>query len=367
MDKETDKKIALIHCGSADVSTDLLSYSPRLSYEREVGDIVTWGEDNKLPSFLFELYENSTSLQAAINGISNYVYGGGIINNTTFRGKNEFGDTLDNVVYKSILDCEIVGGSFIQVKKNFDNTIECAHIDPRKCRVSKCEKFIYVSDGYVNKNRVSKPQKFNAFNIETLLEDGVQIYYYKGERSRGTYPVCEHKSALAACEIEIESDKFDYKNIVNGLTLHGILNIAGDVHDDAREQILDAIVQMYSGAENAGRILTTFTGDVQSQSNPVTFTPFVGNDADQRFMNTVERASANIFKAKMVNPICFGLNVKTGFADQNFEEAYDMLTITHTVKKRAQQIEIFGEIFNNPNVVGFIDIEFGKSSSNGQE
>lgn len=350
-----------LYCGAA----DLISYSPKLSYEKKLGDIMTWGDTNNLPDFLFELYENSTSLQASLNGITDYVYGGGIINNTTFRGKNEFGDTLDNVVYKSILDCNITGGAFIQVKKNYDGSVICAHLDPRKCRVSKCEKFVVVSDvwGKYGQRNNTNLQKFHTFDPETLMDDGVQIYYYKGERSRGTYPVCEYKSALVSCEIEVESNKYDYKNIVNGLSMQGILNISGDVPPEAREQILDAIVKMYTGAENAGRILTTFTGDTQSQSSPVTFTPFTGNDADQRFANTVERASASIFTAMRANPICFGLNVQTGFADQNFEEAYDMLYITHVIKKRKQQKEIFGEIYGNTNAIGFLEVAFGGQSN----
>lgn len=344
-----------LYCASA----DLMSYSPKLSNEKVLGDNpVTWGDRNKLPDFLYELYENCTTLQSVINGITDYVYGAGVVNNTSFTGKNEFGDTLAKVVYKSELDTNIYGGCFIQVKQTLSGAISVAHIDARKCRLSKDEKIIFVHS-YEN-GRKSSTVKYNRFDKSTLMKDGVQIYYYKGDCSRGTYPVCEYKSALASCETEIEATKFDYSNIKNGLTVQGVLNIAGDVPAEGRKQILDGVVDLYTGGNKAGRILTTFSGDSTSTS-PVTFTPLTGNDADTRFINTIDRAVTNTFKAWRVNPIVFGLNVKTGFADQNFEEAYDLLYITHVVKKRQNRKTIFAEIFGDDNAIDFIDIQFGST------
>lgn len=359
MSNTTDKtqgETITVHCASA----DLISYTPKLSSERVGGDgAVTWGNRDKLPDFLYELYENCTTLQSVINGITDYTYGAGIVNNTRFTGKNEFGDTLANVVQKSLLDINIYGGCFVQVKMTLSGEVSVAAIDARKCRLSKDEKVVYVH-AYDDRGRKSAPVKYHAFDPLTLRGDGVQIYYYKGDCSRGTYPVCEYKSALASCETEIEANKFDYSNIRNGLSLSGVLNIAGDVPAQAREQILAGVVQMYTGGNTAGRILTTFTGDTTS-GTPVTFTPINGNDADTRFTNTIDRAQSNIFVAWRANPIVFGLNVKTGFADQNFEEAYDLLYITHVVKKRKNVKEIFGEIFSNPDAIDFIDIKFGST------
>lgn len=361
MDKteQLDGQKVVLYCASA----DLISYSPKLSLEKQQGDWVTWGNKNNLPSWLFELYENCTILSSIINGITTRVMGAGFINNTTFKGKNEFGDTLKKVVKKAQVDINVTGGCFIQVKKQLDGQIVCAHIDPRKCRVSKDEKFIYVSDiwgNYGQNSKVSRPQCFNAFNPETLMGDGVQIYYYKGENSRGTYPVAEYKSAFAHAEIEIEGAKFDFNNIINGMTAQGVLNIAGDVPDEAREQIQQAIVAGRTGAKNAGKIFITFSGS-DAGAHPVTYTVFAGNDADTRFSNTLDRADTNLFVAWQANPICFGMTVSTGFADQNFEEANELLYITHVVPKRDALQDIFGDIYSNPEAIGFVDIKFGQS------
>lgn len=93
--KETKVKLSVI---------DYDSFQPKVSEDQVYSgkEFVGWGENNAYPQYLWELYNNCSTLQSIINGCTDFTIGKGIINNTGIEDENIFGDTVADIVEKAI-------------------------------------------------------------------------------------------------------------------------------------------------------------------------------------------------------------------------------------------------------------------------
>ena len=71
---------------------------------------VNWGENNKLPDYLWDAYLKCSNLQTIVNNIYDYVIGEGITSN--------FAEDITNVIEKCILDYIIFGGFALECIRN---------------------------------------------------------------------------------------------------------------------------------------------------------------------------------------------------------------------------------------------------------
>lgn len=347
---------------------DYDSYKPKVNEDQVYSgkEFVGWGENNAYPQYLWELYNNCSTLQSIINGCTDFTIGKGVINKTGIEEENIFGDTVKDIVEKTILDRWIFGGFAVQIKYDeFDGSIlSISHIDYRKCRISEDFKYVYVHDKWFGWGS-NRYEKFHCFDPEKGREHGVQIFYYRGLRTRSVYPIPDYSAAIISCEIQIKAKLFNYNELDNNFASTGIANFNNGVpEDDVKKEIEAKLNKKHAGAKNAGRIIVSFNED---KEHAATFERMSTDDLPERYSNLQVESRADIFISLRAHPQLFGMSIPTGFADIPYEEAFRLLHETHITKKQSEIIMVFGKIFNKPDAIGFepIDTNNLKPSENG--
>lgn len=350
---------------------DMLSYDP-LSLEENLTAskvYVRWGVDNKAPEYIFDTYANCATLQSILNGSIDFTAGNDIVNNTGLDEENAHGDTVEDVVTKLIADRWIFGGWALQVKfaELTGDIIDIAYIDFRKCRTSVDGKYIYVHDKWRNglNTNAGTCKKFNAFNPATGKDDGVQIFYFKGPKTRGVYPMPDFYAALVSAETQIEIQKFHYNEIINNFAVSGIINFnSGRQTQEVQDIVEKKINDKFSGSENAAKLLCSFNANKDSAT---TFTRLQTDDFDDRYKNLSEETRSNIFISLRAIPILFGLPAPTGFAEQNYDEAFNMYNRTAVQPKQKEFRRAFKKIFGSEDAIQFIPFSLTDTPKTAEE
>lgn len=317
---------------------------------RGMGGYVNWGNDNKFPYHLWNIYMKCSTLQSIINGSADYTMGNGIINNTPFTGENTVGETLEDVMCKCALDLWIFGGFALQVFYNaFGAPINIAYINTCKCRVSESLNRVYIVDDFKTFGRglrgtISFPA-FGSLTQEERGEQGSEIFFYKGKKSKGYYPVCDYISSIVSAETQIEIKRFHYNNISNGMLSASIINFnnAEDVGDDLKDQIEAAIKAKFGGADGAGEIMISWNADKEHE---LSVAKLDDDNFDSKFSTLAADTRDDIFIAFRAIPVLFGLTVNTGFNTQEFEEAFALYNRTAIKPKQNELIRCMDKIFN---------------------
>ncbi len=119
-------------------------------------DYVMYGENNRYPDYLLEMYQRSAKHNAIVNGKVNYITGKGFTYDATkvqgeqlaelnklMDNPNPY-DDLDDILYKTTLDFEIFNGFALEIVWNLQGRIsQIAHknfgnINKQKIRNSQC-------------------------------------------------------------------------------------------------------------------------------------------------------------------------------------------------------------------------------------
>lgn len=347
----TATKAKYIPTNIAMASMDRLSYEPVLSTEVLKGDYVQWGEDDTYPYYLWYIYNNCATLQTIINRSSDFTIGNGIINNTYLHEVNDDDDSIEDVVKKIILDRWIFGGFTFQLKFNkLGIIIGIKYIDIRECRVDENEDYVFVlkRDG---KGKVEK-KKYNAYNPKTCAKDGVQIYYYKGIKTRSIYPICDYNASLVSAATQIEIQTFHYEELLNNFSGSMIVNFNNGVPTEkAQQEYVNKFEQKKTGSRNAGNVIFSFN---DSKDNATTFDRISPDNLDTRYKDVEASSRENLFISLGAMPQLFGLNYNSGFSEIEYNYSFKLYNRTKCFPIQQEIIGVFDKIFNKTNSIEII-------------
>lgn len=350
-----DKKTNKPNLAKINFSSILLdSYDP-VSYEeaRVPGnDFIGWGKDNKYPYYLFEIYSRCATLQSIINGSIDYTIGNGI----SFEGipdyilkENERGDTLNDTIGKSITDRWIFGGFALKVRYNAFNEIASVEwVDFRKVRVSEDLKEVFVFDYETRKYGSHRPIKYLSFSNEEQAP--AKILYYKGIKSRGCYPIPDYQAAIISAETQIEIQEFHYNNIINNFSANKVINFNNSegMTDEVREDIERRVIEKYTGANKAGTLMVSFNGH---KDNAMTVDSIPDDNFDTKYTSLSPETRENLFISMRAQPQLFGLNLSTGFNEQEFNEAFALYNKTAIIPKQNEVKRVFKKLFPTGSII----------------
>lgn len=315
--------------------------------EKEVSgvDFIAWGTDNRYPDYLFSLYEDCTTLQTIINGTVDFVCGNDISCNLPIFEKtvNKNGETIIDIIQRISTDYIIFGGFALQVIRNaVGNITELYWVDFTKIRSDKKNEVFFYSEDWCKSYGRVKYIKYPKFNIDD--SNPTSIFYYKGNKTRGTYPVPLYNAAITSCELEKKINEFHLNEISNNFLTSKIINFnSGIPDDDLKNEIERNINEKFSGSENAGRLLISFNANKDSET---TITDIPMDDFADRYEALHKRSREQIFTAFRATPNLFGLPTETtGFNQQEFAEAFKLYN--RTVVKPIQKVivDTFDKIF----------------------
>ena len=332
--------------------TNLHSYKPNKLVERKTDNgYINYGTDNKYPDYIYDIYENCATLQSIINGSAEYTIGDGVI----FKGlpeslnrKNSEGDTLEDIIMKITYDLWIFNGFGLQVQYNtFGQLVEIIYLDFRNIRTNEEGSRVYYNNNWNGLN-TNDYESFPRFDINANKDkEPSQIFYYKGSRTRGTYPTPDYSAALISAETQIEIQKFHYSSIINNFMVNGVLNFnnATNIDSDIKDKIEKEINNKFAGAENAAKLLISWNED---KDKAVTFERLVDDNFDKKYEALAESTRDNLFISLRAIPVIFGLSVQTGFNTQEFKDAFALYNKTAIRPKQkileTQLKPLFGDI-----------------------
>lgn len=294
-------------------------------------DYISWGPGNRFPQELYDLYLNSAILQSVINGTADYVFGGGII--SAFDVVNENYETLDDVVKKCVFDYLIFGGFAVQLMYKGGKVENIYWLDFQKCRKSEDEKKIYYCDDWGKYNK--KCLEYNAWKPGT--DKGTCIYYFKGHKTRGVYPLPIYIGALKSVKISTEISNFHLNNIMKGFASNSIVSFNnGEPDEDTKAKIETSFKEKFCGTSNAGSFLLLFN---DSKENACEIAKLQDDGFDKKYDSLSKSVKEDIFIAFRATPTLFGLpNENNGFSKQEYLESFELYNQT-VVKPIQEDVE----------------------------
>lgn len=309
-------------------------------------DFYAWGADNKYPDFLYDLYKNVATFQSIINGTADFVCGNEItLNYPMYNGKiNKDGETIEDLCRKLIWDFMIFGGFAIQVIKNMNNQVsELYYIDFMKVRTDKKNEVIFFSEDWSKSyGRV----KYIAYpKYKQGDSNATSIYYYKNEGSRDVYPTPVYSGAITDLVIQKKIGEFHLNEISNNFLSSKIISFNNGIPDDEmKNEIERSINEKFTGSENAGRILISFS---ESKENETTVTDLSTDSFADRYDALSKRTTQQIFTAFRATPNLFGLPTETtGFNAQEYAESFKLYNRTVVKPLQKKMVDAFDKIFS---------------------
>ena len=343
-------------------------------------DYITCGERNSYPEYCIYQYNKSGKHRAIINGKSKYILGEGFegdggwsnTGDQVASSVNSDGETMYDVMQKSIKDVEIHGGFrwFVTWGRN-GKIVDIKHCDFFKFRTAKPtditdkktgkkigekdfgfwfkEKWINDSG---NENRKEDPVFYPEFTADASTKPkGVQVFAYN-EYGPGTdwYPLPEYIGSANYIDIDIEISKFHLSAIRNGMMPSKLVQFyTGEPSEDKKKEIERRFKQKFAGSENAGKFVLVFNPNKDKQ---VDVSDLSFNELDKQFDLLSRTVQQEIFTGhQVVSPMLFGVKTEGQLGGSTeLRVAYEVFINTYAKPKQnnyEKVVNYFAKLTNN--------------------
>lgn len=286
--------------------------------EKDKGKILSWGDRNDYPLFLWDCYLNSPTLQSSINTVVDFICGNGI---TAVKERPNVHETWEELIREIAISKMIYGGYALQVIKNVlgdVNEIYC--IDMNKVRLSKDGNDILISNKWTEWS--AKAEVYPKFSND---EDN-SIFFSKGHITKGKYPLPIWNSAVNAAVTEKKIGEYHLNAISNGFSSSYIISFNnGQPSPEQQAEIENAINEKFCGSENAGRVAVAFN---ESKDNAVTVEKLDSDDFDKKYDALKNSVEKTILQSLRVNPVLLGYNANSGLGETEYDSIYALFTRT---------------------------------------
>lgn len=297
---------------------------------------VNYGEDNKYPDYLWELYVNSSIHQAIIDGTRDYIIGEGIV--TTRQDKKKIEKLAKSIAF----DLVTFGGFAIEIVYNMiGEIVKVNYLDFMKCRTNKDLTKVYYSNEWGQWR--SDAIEYDVFNPEAEKKTA-QIYYYRGDRTRSVYPIPHYVGSTQAIETSIEIQSYHLNAIRNNFAASAIINFIGEPTEEEKAAIESGISTKFTGTTNASRFMLAFNADKDSA---VTIERLESDTADEKFIQLQKDTKESIFVGhRVTSPSLFGMLPESGgFNSTEYQESFAIYNKTVIQPLQAEISEALYDIY----------------------
>lgn len=314
-------------------------------------DFVSWGDGNKYPQFLLDLYNNCTTLQTIINGTSDYVNGDDIVCNINGfeRRVNTKGETIKDIIQKITMDYLIFGSFALQIIRDYKGSVsEIYWIDVNKLRSDeKNEVFFYSEDWNKSYGRVKtlKYPKYQPYDTNPS-----SIYFFKGNKSRTVYGQPIWGAAVKNAQIETQITDFHLNELNNNFMTSKLISFNnGTPSDEQKLEIEKNLNEKFSGTENTGRVMIAFS---ESKENAPEIMDLGTDNFADRYNTLAKRNKEEIYCAFRATPLLFGLvSESNGFSTSEYSDSFQLFNKTVVAPIQQAIVGAFDKIFVQSNSV----------------
>lgn len=311
---------------------------------------VEWGDYNRYPEYLWDLYLTTPTLQTIVNGSADFVAGDDIL--ATLRLNNQIPRAF---VRDLAIDSFLMGGRAYQViRDRAGMPKEAYHIPLRFLRSDKDNECFYYSEKWTKGARDCvvyprfipfTPEEWAKLDDEQKNRHASSILFIKNASSQ-TYPISPVGAAVKDCEIERGIADYHLNALDNSFTSSVMINFnQGVPSDEMRKEIERDFNEKFSGHQNGGRIAFSWN---ESKDTATTILPIKVENFGERYDALSKYSRQQIFTAFRAVPAIFGLMTEsTGFSEQEFSEAfklYNRTAVRPVQRDIADELKhIFGE------------------------
>ncbi len=327
---------------------NLSTYTSPEVKEVNGADWIEYGADNNYFQFLIDRYNGSPTNNAAINGISQAIYGKGLNATDSNKKPNEYAQMVSlfrkDVVRRACYDLKLMGQAAIQViySKDRSKIVQLEHMPIETLRAEKCDEdgnvpaYYYFND-WANIKKTDEPLRIPAFGMSN---EEIEIYYIKPYKSGFYYysPV-DYQGGLQYAELEEEVSNYHLNNIMNGLSPSMLINFNNGTPNQQERQLIETkIAQKFSGTSNAGKFILAFNDNKESQAE---ITPVQLSDAHNQYQFLSEESTSKIMVAhRIVSPMLLGIKDGSGLGNNAEEIKTASLLMDNTVIRPFQELLI---------------------------
>jgi len=321
--------------------------------EKQGQKFVTYGADDLYGDYLRDLFITSSTNGAIINGVADMIYGGGLdaTDKDDSDGTREQWLRLQDLLRKSdedllqkvAFDIKLYGMTYVNVIWNASRTriAQLKHLPVHTIRSGIADsegvisEFYYKSD-WRDKREVEKAIKAFSNEDRTTASTCFQIKRYTP--SLHYYALPDYAGGNNYIELDQEISEFHLQGIRRGFFPSMLLSFKNGVPTQQERRVIEQkVIDKFTGADNAGRILITFNDGDETAPE---FTPITQNGADGMYEYLSKLVSEKIITAhRVVSPLIFGVRSEGGGFGNNADELRDSYSL-----------------FNNTVVAPFQDI-----------
>ena len=306
---------------------------------------VTFGENNKYPSYLYSLYKEVSTLQAIINGIGDYTVGEGVISHVNALDDAE----AEELVRACALSYGIWGGFYINVLRNAGGVGKVEVLDYRKVRTDADHENFYYSNAFASCKSYSRDKMLIVPSFELKPKAPSSVYYYSNNHI-DVYALPMWCGATLAAECERQNNLYQKNAVMSGFSSPYIINFQNGIPtDEQKEEIERAVYDKFCGANSAGLPLLNFCDD---KEHGVSVEAIEQTDFADRYAAMSTRCRQEIFTSFRASPQIFGIpTAGSGFSREEYEQAYALFnrTVIRPIQKAI--INSFDKIFGVENSI----------------
>jgi len=283
---------------------------------------VTNGQDNSFFQYVEDRYIGSPTNQAVIDGVSNYIYGDGLVST---------GVDINALLSKTdarmlVKDFKKQGAYALQVVYSNDRkTIAKMYFIPvkqiaivKQADLSEDPEAYWYCYDWTLKTKF-RPVKIPAFgkgntDPEAGDIDYTELLYVKAPSDQPLFALPDYVSGLQAAETEEEMSNFCISYMKNNCSAVKIVNINQGLpeNDAAQEEAERAILAKVRGSSNAGNIIVSFNNNKENATTVETVE--ITNAYEQFDWLSINCRDKLLMSHKINDPGLFGIPTASGFS-----------------------------------------------------
>ena len=305
---------------------NLASYNrPQISEDKQ-REWVNYGDDNNYYQYLIDLYTNSTTNHAIINGVVNMIYGKGLDALNNSKKPNEYAAmrsiVSNDCLRKVCLDLKLLGEASFQVLYNDSKVVKAEHFPRQTLRAEKCneegkiEAYYYAPD-WTKVKPNDKPQRIAAFGFGNGKEPEIKICkkYVSGY---DYYCPVDYQGGLAYAELESEIADYLINDVQNNFSGTKVVNFNNGVPDAQQQlQIKNDVMRKLTGARGE-KVVIAFNNNAESKT---TVDDIPLNDAPAHYEYLSNECSNKLIVAhRVTSPLLLGIRTDSNGLGSNADE-----------------------------------------------
>lgn len=317
---------------------------------------VQYGDANLFPSYIYDLYLGTPTLQSAINSLTDYVCGENINSKWDMANEN---DTIEDFFRYIALDYVLFGACAINVVRNKLGCV-CAlyRLDVRNVRSDKKNTEFWYGEFNKKWSRV-KTVKYPKYDANVNAPNSI-LYIKNGNLQ--TYGLPMWCAATRAVEMEKRINDYNLNNIINGFSSSYIVNLNGGIPDDElKVEIEKNFNEKFCGSENSGRLVIAYNND---KDHAATIEAIPEDNVHNKFNDTVKWAREQILFAFRAPAQILGVALDNkGFNDSDFGEAFALFSKTVVLPIQKKLVRTLNTNFDLDLTVEPFNIKFNDSAN----